>query len=152
MDQDKIKEILDNHALWLKGEGGERANLYGANLYGADLYEAAGILPISCPEQGVFIGWKKVNGGLIVKLKITETARRSSATTRKCRCSEAEVLEIQNSDGTNAEVDHATSTYDKNFIYKIGETVSVDNFNEDRWNECSAGIHFFITRQAAVEY
>ena len=34
------------------------------------------------------LGIKKA-GGLIVELQITETAKRSSATTRKCRCSEA---------------------------------------------------------------
>lgn len=28
----------------------------------------------------------------------------------------------------------------------------VDNFDENRWNECAAGIHFFITREEAVRY
>jgi hypothetical protein len=28
----------------------------------------------------------------------------------------------------------------------------VENFNEDRWNECAAGIHFFITREEAIDY
>lgn len=36
--------------------------------------------------------------------------------------------------------------------YRIGEIVEELNFNEDRWNECSEGIHFFINRQEAVEY
>ncbi len=32
-----LREILDSHALWLKGEGGKRANLRYANLYNANL-------------------------------------------------------------------------------------------------------------------
>jgi hypothetical protein len=34
----------------------------------------------------------------------------------------------------------------------VGETIEVKDFDDDRWNECSAGIHFFITRKEAVEY
>ena len=48
--------------------------------------------------------------------------------------------------------DVLASDYDNSFIYKIGEIVSVDDFYEDRWNECSTGIHFFINRQEAVDY
>ena len=141
------------------------ADLRGADLYEADLYEAdlSGakielelinkFYPIRCPEVGSFIAWKKVHGNLIVKLEVTETAKRSSAFGRKCRCSEAKVLDIQNLDGTSADdVTVAYSTYDSNFAYRVGETVRVDNFDEDRKNECAPGIHFFITRQEAVKY
>ena len=99
----------------------------------------------------MFIGFKKA-GGYIVVLEIPEDARRLSATGRKCRCDKARVLEIQNPDGTKADIDAVHSNYDEGFIYKVGETVSVNNFDEDRWNECSTGIHFFINRQEAVEY
>lgn len=27
-----------------------------------------------------------------------------------------------------------------------------DSFDEDRWNECSHGIHFFINKQEAIDY
>ena len=136
------------------------ANLRGANLSRADLREAEIELelinkfyPICCPEVGSFIAWKKVRGNLIVKLEVTETAKRSSAFGRKCRCSEAKVLDIQNLDGTSVDdVTVAYSTHDSNFAYRVGETVQVDNFDEDRRNECAPGIHFFITRQEAVEY
>ena len=136
------------------------ADLYGADLRGADLYGAKIELelinkfyPICCPEVGSFIAWKKVRENLIVKLEVTETAKRSSAFGRKCRCSEAKVLDIQNLDGTSADdVTVAYSTHDSNFAYRVGETVRVDNFDEDRKNECAPGIHFFITRQEAVEY
>jgi hypothetical protein len=38
------------------------------------------------------------------------------------------------------------------FAYKVGDMVSVDDFDTNRWNECAPGIHFFITRQEAVDY
>ena len=144
----------------LRGANLRGANLRGANLSMADLYGAKIELelinkfyPICCPEVGSFIAWKKVRGNLIVKLEVTETAKRSSAFGRKCRCSEAKVLDIQNLDGTSVnDVTVAYSTHDSNFAYRVGETVRVDNFDEDRRNECAPGIHFFITRQEAVEY
>lgn len=142
--KEALNEILRKHALWLcRDPDGERANLDGVKNLS---------LPITCPEEGSFIGFKKCENNLIVKLEIPEDALRSSATTRKCRCSKAKVLSITNVDGSDANTDTAASKYDKNFIYKVGETVDVSNFNTDRWNECSAGIHFFITRQEAVEY
>ena len=36
--------------------------------------------------------------------------------------------------------------------YKVGEMVYPDSFDEDRWNECSHGIHFFINKQDAINY
>lgn len=48
---------------------------------------------LACPSEGSFIGWKVVDGCLI-KLLIPEDAKRSSATTHKCRCDKAKVLEI----------------------------------------------------------
>ena len=35
-----LKKILDEHLLWLNGEGGSRANLSGADLRGANLCDA----------------------------------------------------------------------------------------------------------------
>ena len=37
MTKDDLKKVLDDHALWLRGEGGARANLRGADLEGANL-------------------------------------------------------------------------------------------------------------------
>lgn len=90
--------------------------------------------------------------GQFVKLEITEDAKRSSATGRKCRCSKARVLEIQNMDGSKAEVCSVSSRWDRNFVYTVGAVVEVPDFDKNRWNECAAGIHFFINRQEAVNY
>jgi len=126
------------------------ANLYGADLRGANLRDAKGCY-LSCPTEGSFIGWKKASGH-IVKLRIPEDARRSSATGHKCRCDKAYVMEIQNMDGTKATEDTVRSDHDKNFVYTVGATVEVPDFDDNRWNECAPGIHFFIDRREAVEY
>ena len=135
-----------------------RANLTGANLTGADLSgaylsgaENVPFVPMACPDTGAFTGWKKASGK-IVKLLIPDDARRSSATGRKCRCDKAVVIAVENLDGTAAGIASVASNRDLNFIYTVGETVSVPDFCEDRFQECAAGIHFFINRQEAVEY
>ena len=140
-----------------------RANLNGANLSGsnlsesnlsrANLHESKGVnYPMTCPERGSFIGFKLVRNNLIVELEITEDALRSSATGRKCRCSKAKVLSITNIDGTESNINSARSLWDPVFIYSVGETIEVPDFDVNRWNECSSGIHFFITRQEAVDF
>ena len=130
-----------------------RADLTGADLTGADLSGAKNVpyIPMACPDSGEFTAWKKA-GGKIVKLLILEDAQRSSAAGRKCRCDKAIVLAIQNLDGTGTGIDSVPSSRDRDFIYKIGETVIVPDFCKDRFQECAAGIHFFINRQEAVEY
>lgn len=133
------------------------ADLRGAELRGADLYEAdlRGAknlnFPIACPEKGTFTAFKKA-GKYIIELEIPDDALRSSSTTRKCRCSKAKVVSITNLDGTPSDVKSVASYYDSKFIYNLGETVEVPNFDTNRWNECAPGIHFFITRQEAIDY
>ena len=133
------------------------AKLRGANLSGADLSEVKHIpyIYMVCPEEGAFIGWKKAEISkkqMLVKLSIPASAKRLSSTSRKCRCNKAKVLEIYNLDGTVAEERECYSSYDKNFIYEVGKTVKVDDFDEDRWKECTQGIHFFMNRQEAINY
>ena len=133
------------------------ANLWYADLNGANLSDAKHIpyIYMMCPEEGAFIGWKKAEISekqMLVKLSIPASAKRSSSTSRKCRCNKAKVLEIYNLDGTVAEERECYSSYDKNFIYEVGKTVKVDDFNEDRWKECTQGIHFFMNRQEAINY
>ncbi len=40
MEASELKEILDQHRLWIDGKGGSRADLTGANLIGANLNRA----------------------------------------------------------------------------------------------------------------
>ena len=147
----------------LRGANLRGANLRGVNLRGADLREAnlrgadlrgaknIPFIPLVCPEKGSFTAFKKC-GSYIIELLIPQDAKRCSATTRKCRSSYAKVVAITNMDGSQAEVDHVTNHAYEPIEYKIGENVYPDSFDDDRWNECSHGIHFFINRQEAVEY
>ena len=145
-----------------------RANLTRANLYDADLYNtnlemvildmaylvgAKNIpyIPLACPSEGAFVAWKKVEGKYLVKLQIPEDARRSSATTRKCRCDKALVLDITSLDGAK----HYNEVVNYNYtttVYKVGEMVYPNSFDDYRWLECSNGIHFFINKQDAINY
>lgn len=140
-----------------------KANLSEAITFGANISEAIKLyIPQACPEEGPFICYKKAgiytNGYdypddyMIVKLLVPENAKRSSGTTRKCRCSEALVLDILNFDGTKANVDRVGSMHDSSFIYEIGKPVSVENFDENRWHECAPGIHFFMSIIEAINY
>lgn len=149
----------------LRGADLHGADLRGADLYGADLHRAydvqLSIAKISIlPDEGDIIGWKKAwtdnempPTPVIVKLLIPADAQRSNATGRKCRASTARVLDLQDKQGNSLPPDTtAYSSYDTDFTYKKGETVHVENFDTNRWNECAPGIHFFITRIEAVKY
>ena len=131
------------------------ANLSGAKEFNTVFYnEQTSFFALQCPESGQFEAWKKAfhdKENVIVHLLVPSTAKRSSATSRKCRVSEAKVLDIKSLDG-NEEFTEAKSQHDYSFIYRVGETVKVDNFDDNRWNECAPGIHCFITRQEAVNY
>lgn len=141
------------------------ADLRGADLIGADLHRAydaqLSIAKTSIlPDEGDIIGWKKAWTDnempltpVIVKLLIPSDALRSNATGRKCRASTARVLDLQDKQGNSLPPDTTVySSYDADFTYKKGETIHVENFDTNRWNECAPGIHFFITRIEAVEY
>ena len=146
------------------------ANLSGANLSGADLRsadlriakninEAIGLFfPIACPETGSFTAYKKAeraegDTSVIVQLLIPASAKRTSAPGRKCRADKAKVVAIWNTDRTKSDLTEAVSSHDNEFIYKVGDYVAPkEPFCEDRWNECSSGIHFFVTFDEAVNY
>ena len=136
----------------LEGADFSGADLGGANLWSTDLSCVKNIFfPMACPEKGSFIAFKKA-GCYIIELFIPSNAKRCSATSRKCRCSKAKVISITTPSGDKTNITEVYSNYDPNFIYKLGEYVEVKNFDDNRWNECSTGIHFFITRQEAVNY
>ena len=130
---------------YLRGANLQYANLRGANLQDAKNAELTMAMVSICAE-GDIIGWKKCKGDVIVKLLIPSDAKRSNATGRKCRAEFAKVLEIFGDDV-------ALSNYDGGkTIYKVGETVRPDKWDDNRWDECSNGIHFFITRAEAEAY
>jgi uncharacterized protein YjbI with pentapeptide repeats len=135
----------------LYGANLSRADLNGANLRGANLIGALNIPVLIAaqlsivPEEGQIIGWKKCRDGVIVKLMVGKNAKRSNATGRKCRAEYVKVLEV-----IGAEV--GISQYSANTLYKVGEIVRCNKWEEDRWQECAGGIHFFLTRAEAEAY
>ena len=113
-------------------------------------------IPMACPEKGSFIAWKKLRSRFcckqyLVKLEIPADARRFSATSKKCRCDKAKVLEIINVE-TDENVKEVINYNYAKCVYRVGEMVYPDSFDEDRWNECSNGIHFFIDKKDAINY
>ena len=130
----------------------ECANFRCADLKDANLAGTKNIpyIPLACPSDGEFTAWKKVKGKL-VQLLIPADARRSSAASLKCRCDKAKVISITDIDGTMS-VDSITSNIYTKTEYRVGEYVFPDSWDDDRWNECSHGIHFFINKQDAISY
>lgn len=121
-------------------------------------------LPMICPDEGSFIGFKQAHatctesgntGGCpcIVKMCVPAHARRSSGSSRKCRCSEALILDAWDLNGTPIDRRSViSSNHDPDFKYKIGDSIHIDDFDENRWNECSAGFHFFMNEEEARNY
>ncbi len=82
---------------------------------------------------------------MIVKLRIPADARRSHAFGRKCRAEFADVLEV-----IGAEI--GISKHDGKTEYRVGQRVTPDAFDANWADECSNGVHFFITRLEAEAY
>ncbi|MDB5607734.1 MAG: pentapeptide repeat protein, partial [Bradyrhizobium sp.] len=129
---------------YLSGANLSGAYLSGANLSGAKDADLA-IAGTRILPDGDLIGWKKCASNVIVKLRIPEAAKRSHAFGRKCRAEYADVLEV-----IGAEV--GIGSYDGKTEYRAGHRVTPDRFCENWQDECSNGIHFFITRLEAENY
>ena len=164
---DEIKNILEKHLRWLRGEAdGSRADLRNANLrnaslrnaslVGANLDGASAAFQIP-PEEGAFIGWKRVATGndsvvTVLKLEIPADAKRTSSLVgRKCRASKVKVLEAV-SGANESGVYLSLTPHFTRLEYRVGQAVKVDNFDGDIRVECAAGIHFFITRAEAEAF
>ena len=143
-------EYADLRNVNLRNANLTKANLRNVNLTNirTNIYTIG--YNLACPEEGSFIGYKKAEG-CIIKLLIMEDSKRSSATSVKCRCNKAKVLDIEKID-SGKKVESVSSNYNNDFVYRVGEIVKVDDFDENRWNECSTGIHFFMNKQNAIKY
>jgi hypothetical protein len=147
-DEQQSNGLVMRHALEAAVEA--RADLADADLAGANLADAKGsdlviamsrILP-----DGQLIGWKKCDGNVIVKLQIPAEAKRSHAFGRKCRAEFADVLEVIGGDVG------ITDNHGPRTEYRVGQRVKPDSFDDNWMDECSNGIHFFITRLEAENY
>lgn len=145
----------------LKNINLKNSDICGANLYFAILEkaqldnivfdESTKYFDLICPKEKAFIGYKKCFNYRIVKLLIPSDAKRTSATNEACRCSKAKVLSITSFDNKKI-YQEAVSLADDNFIYRVGQWICVEDFDIDRWNDSSRGIHFYLDRQQAIDY
>ena len=129
----------------LSGANLSGANLSGAYLSGADL-ELIYKKQFCIVPEGDIIGWKKLQNGIIAKLLIPKEAKRTNSVIgRKCRAEFITVLELF---GEGIAVDKHTGKV----LYKVGETVRPDKYDDSLTTECTNGIHFFVTREEAEAY
>lgn len=137
------------------------ANVKGANFYAAVLEDAVledmvadettEYFHLQPPNNGAFIAYKKCVADRIVMLYIPEDSQRTSATMRSCRCEKAFVVSIRSFNGKK-EYKEAQSTVDEDFYYEKGKWVYAENFNPNRWYDSTGGIHFWMTREEAMNY
>jgi len=145
---------------YLTGANLTRAYLTGANLTGANLTRAyladanltgaknadLAIAKTRILPEGDLIGWKKCSDGVIVKLKIPAEAKRSHAFGRKCRAEFVDVIEVIGADIG------VTDAHGPRTEYRVGQRVVPDSWDDNWQDECSHGIHFFITKAEAEAY
>ena len=134
------------------------ANLSSADLRSADLSSAgnldkAYIPPFSICPTGSFIGWKKLQYGVIAKLQIPASADRiTPLTSRKLRASKIKTLALWDKNGNPIKGKHENGTHDDKIIYEIGKYTEADSFNDDIREVCTHGIHFFISKKEAEQW
>ena len=146
----------------LRGADLSGAYLYKVDLSGANLSEAylseanlsdANLPPyLVCPEEGSFTAWKKVRGGVVLKLRVPARAKRVNAISgRKIRVSEAKVVAAYRN-GEKISEPSFWGLHTSCFLYTVGEIVKPDKFSDDIRVECTHGIHCFLTRREAEDW
>jgi len=135
----------------LQGSNLQNAYLAGSDLRGSDLTNAK--LPhFQIPQEGGLTVWKAGSDGCVIKLYIPAAAKRTASLIgRKCRAEYVKVLAIFDCDG-RPEAECMGWFPDIGFVYRVGETVHPDKYDDDIRVECSHGIHFFLTREEAEEW
>lgn len=149
-----------------------RADLTGASLFETDLQRcslrgAIGVpfIPQHIPDCGSFIAWKRLArsrettgnaleyaDSVIAKLLIPEDAARLNCLDGECRASKAVVLDIQTLDGESIPNGEGWSMRDRKTRYHVGETIEVENFCDDIFQNHVPGIFFYLDRRKAVGY
>lgn len=148
--EDNLPDILD----------GIKGNWWGNVIVDGEIYNTKGWYSVI--PDGNFVGYKKA---------LYQTRENDHLTTKQCiigllinsnnvvyckglgkmRTREALVCSIEDLE-TGKQLAKANSWYDKDFLYIINGIVAVDDFNKNRQDVCSAGIHFFLTKAEAKNY
>ena len=150
----------------LCGANLSRAHIVSSNLSGADFKRADAFNAsfVSCnmenisidyetkfmapAPEGDLIGWGK-KGVYIVKMRIPSKAKRSWATSYKLRAEFVETLEIWDGDDQVYAISHRAKDMTPLVRYAVGTLTWADQWDPNRWLECSHGIHFFLSREQA---
>ena len=132
---------------YLVGANLRDAKLREANLSDIDLRGAKGNL-LEFRKGKILtdkmLGFKKCRDNVIVTLEIPRGAIVFSINGTKCRTNRAKVIAI---DGA----DRAISRH-KYMSYYVGDEFNVYDFNCEYNVECGEGIHFFTTKEEAINY
>lgn len=116
-------------------------------------------VPLNIDADKDNIGWKCVlnpdtNYYYVCKLLIPADAKKTRGTGYNYRCSKAKVLEFLDADG-NKLPDDTTMTsayyYRSPITYKVGEWIYPDMWDDDRWNDCTHGIHFYMEKNIVMD-
>ena len=87
----------------------------------------------------------------IAELVIPADAKKLIFAENKCRASKAKVVEIRHWD-TGEEFDTGWSALYGDTEYTVGEIVEADGFDPRCCEECSNGIHFFLSTDEAIAF
>ena len=134
------------------------ANLSNADLSNADLSNAdlsnANLDEKEELRKGIIIDkplrvFKKCIKNNIVELELLKGSIVFSINKKKCRTNRAKVISIN---GVSEKGLKCCSAYNNKFIYEVGKTVEVKDFDLMYNVECGSGIHFFWTKEEAEDY
>ena len=92
--------------------------------------------------------YKKCVADVIIAASIPKDAQVRGKPGMKCRTNKATIVEVI---GDFCGVNVGISIYDKTTAYYAGDEIDVENFDYSN-EECSAGFHFFCTREEAERY
>jgi len=126
------------------------ADLSNADLRKKDIKKIKHLFQI-IPEQGSFIAWKKLHNQCIAKIEIpTKSPRICNLINRKCRAKFVKTLDIIDNKGNS--IKEQIGQRDSKTIYKVGRLTHADSFDNNMKDDCSHGIHFFVTKQEALNW
>lgn len=122
------------------------------------IIEAGTVLYKKCSVPRKFRAHELFDNEAIVSLVVIEPGimacfedgQRRNNDDEKCRVRAATVLSVEKCSG--GALEYATSLYDPNLDYRVGETVRPTQQFDERDIACAAGIHGFLTRERAVAY
>ncbi len=99
------------------------------------------------------VGYKQLRGKLICVLKIlgenTESRKVIDKQYAKFRTSKAQVMDIYSMNDPQVKFKQGSSIFDDKFIYTVGETIEVENYDRDHDEPGGYGIHYFLSEEAA---